>query len=373
MNPRIYCARFYSAMVVVRSEGVLACSFFLMVCLSFLNADFARAASFGKVDVKFDSPSFSREFTRAEIREVFSQLIKKRSFLSKRTQITLKGSPAVCNVIFEFFDGVIFQKEPASQRSKTVDASASSIDLNPSDLIEIPFQSLRGRIPVGNLLLLVRDRLKWPVSVVVKDLEIKLSVNAFAKIATGIGSLRIMKVVASGNTSPTDLGIVWKKEKNNEFLVKQFYEKGISLAVRRQAVYLKNISDSSFMILSGRVPGYLGALELHLIGRPVAIPGGLISFKAQALVLGGKVQFETPLLKIAEGEFGDALNSFTCFLNEAFKIANYAEEVIVDDEVVTIKGIGLISLLDCVRGRQAEKWYSSRPSVEPSLLLNRLH
>lgn len=365
----------------VRAGSVLICFFFLIPFFTFLKPCFCKGDFYGSLTVDFDSPSFFKEFKRTEIRDLFIQLLENRLFACQSSRITLKGSPEICNVEFEFNKGTIFQKRQDFQSLKKEDGQGTLGEVNPgdindlkkSDLIEVSFQFIKGRIPVGNLLLLVRDRMKWPVSVVVKDLKLQLSVDSFSKIIIAGGSVKKMVIVAADSTCKSELGISWSKDKNNEFLVKNLYERGLSLVMERQFLYLRNVRDSSLMILSGHLPQHMGVEEVHLIGLPVAIPGGAISFKSRALVKRGVVEFSTPLLKIAEGVFGRNIDSFTDFTNEAFNMVSFVDEVSIDDTNITLTGIGLLNLLDCVRERQIEKWNSSRPSLEPSLILNRLH
>ena len=300
-----------------------------------------------RLSLYFDSPSFSGKITKSQVREVFGQIIENRMFVFNRAKITLKGSPQVCNVGFEFFNGTICD--------------------------DVSFYSVRGRIPVGNLELLIKNRLKWPPSVVLKDLSIKLPVESLAKMVVDSHSIHKLEVIEQQCVYKGDLGILWNKEKSNNVLVKEFYKRGISLALKKQSIYLKNLNTLPLMILSGSVPEYLGQTKLHILGRPVVIPGGGLSFKASALVQNGKVHFESPLLKLAERSFGKSIGEISDRLNEAFGVVAFAEDVILSDRDVTFTGIGLLNMLDSVRARQVEKWYSSKPSIEPSLMLNRLH
>ena len=212
---------------------------FLMGVVLFFTALYPRFCSGEpsyRLSIHFDSPSFSGNITRGQVREVFGRILKGRTFTFKRARVTLKGSPQTCNVFFEFLNGTISN--------------------------DVSFSSIKGRVPVGNLLLLINDRLKWPVSVVMKDLSIKLSGDSLEKIVVNSNSIQNVEIIGSQCVCKGNLGILWKKENRNEVLVKEFYKRGISLTLRKQLVYIKNLNPKPVMILSGLVPEYLGQIKL---------------------------------------------------------------------------------------------------------------
>ena len=312
----------------------------------------------GHLDVVFDLPFYKR-IKKDEVKRLALRLLYKRNFYCERGLITLKGTPDKCNVLFSFIDGII-----------------------ENDLKEkVKFNKLEGRISVGNIYLLLKNKLKWPVSVVAKDLEISFTNSAFARFISYNEYISTVDIVKPNKIWQGNSSLRWQKDRDNSYLIKSLMKCQIDVGVRKGYLQFKNSDDKSFVVLSGEMPQFMGKKEAFLFGRFVIAPGGNVAFSAFCLLAKGKAYFDSPLLKLAEAQFSSHVSKAFESMNSSFKVVAFANEIAFTSNTrlstktslpseVKIKGTAFVSLLDYAKLNRKLKWRASRLKIEPSIMLN---
>ncbi len=290
------------------------------------------------ISVTFEGRNFSKGPSASQVRELANSILRERVSRYSRCDVRLTGQSTVCDLHFVLRRAHI----------KTVSG-------------KLIVKELSGRIPVGNLLVLLQGRLRWPESMLVKDVRVKIDSNRLAKWLSSSTSISTVRSLPSGASCRSNLRSV-KSQKERKTIVRHFLDEGCSVSFGGGRANIRNANPKNILYLSGVLPDVLGSMDVEAVGVPVALPSGAIGYDCSLVIADGVLKPQGPERYLAAAEFSRTMELLRSELDDALVCRSFVNDShIADDGALEMRGVAVVGMfghLDRVRrrGRAAKRF-----------------
>ena len=350
MLNRMYtkCKEHVNILVLSAMEGYLLFFLSVLLLMSFQGVALAGNREIvEQVRLHAGDRSFWNKVGQDKVSRMVEQICRERSLSCSNVDVTFQGKPTNCNLIFQF---------------------------RQVQLGSLLLEGMSGRVPIGNLYMLVENMLEWPASVVVKDVDLSLKCDHFSEFVSKDETIVQYTFIPRRAVITPANQLVRVPFKGQNEIIPRLYKLGLTFQMRGGQPSFRNIGEETLVGVTCTVPSYIASEEeVFLIGKMMAVPGGCLAYKAFLMVLKGNVLFSSPLINLAERHMSKVLLQAISKINDKSKTVFFPEKMSLEDDLVVLGGTGIVNLLSYTSQRKEEKWNNLRTPVEPSILLNRFY
>ena len=307
---------------------VMCPKLFLLLLLLALSQKFLQAQP---ISVTFEGNKFSKGPSASQVRKLVHSLLSERIARYSRCNIRLTGQSTVCDLHFAVFRPQI----------KTV---AGTVKL----------REVKGRIPIGNFLVLLQGRLRWPESVLAKDIVVKMDSNRLSSWLSSVTSINNARGLGAGSSCRSSLRAPKKKAKRKD-LIRKFLDVGCTLSLSGKKTVIRNASSSGLLYLVGNLPNVLGAIDVECLGNVAPLPCGDVAYDCSLVIVDGALKPQGPERFLAASEYSKGLAQLKTELDDALVCRSFVERArMTQNGTLEMSGIAVIGLfrhLDRIRQR----------------------
>jgi len=298
------------------------------------------------ISVTLEGAGFAKGPSASEVRTLARSIIGRRFARFGRCDLRLTGESTACDVHFTL------------QRAQIATASG-----------QVAVKELTGRIPVGNILVLVQGRMRWPESMLAKDIRLRIDGQRLSACFGTGGAVRAMHVVPAGGSCRFDVEAP-RDGDARKALVRHFLDKGLSLTFGAGTPSVRLGGTEGALVVSGALPTVFGSHGVESLGAPTATPWGSLAFACSVASVAGRAQTYGPERMLAAQDISAALTCVQDDMDNALEARTFVERASVTDTGdLLVEGMAVVGLFQHVERLRAQN-SKGHGYVGPTIELN---